>query len=232
VTAYDLEYTHLRTTFTGTALDEHLTFWPSQRDQEGPPSSVSDPGLRLDAHMGAGEDRLSMLDAAGGSWVGGPGRDRLHMPRCQVADVRLGSDYECEDEGRARTAYSGAMDAWERVSVPGWHLRVTGTSGPDDIRTYGARNRVDGRGGDDVIAIPTSAGVGSKVLVGVVDGGTGDDLIRGSYLRDRLLGGSGDDRILGKRSDDVIRGGAGRDRAVGGPGRDRCSAEARRSCER
>jgi len=232
VTDYALQYTHLRTTFTGAALDEHLTFWPSQRDQKGPPSSVSDPGLRLDADMGAGDDRLQFLDAAGGRWVGGPGRDRLGMSRCQVADVRIGGDYECEDEGRARTTYSGSMDAWEKVTVPGWHLRVTGTPGPDDIRTYGARNRIDGRGGDDVIAIPTAAGVGKKALVGVVKGGAGDDLIRGSYLRDRLLGGSGDDRIFGKRSDDVIRGGAGRDRAFGGPGRDSCSAEVRRTCER
>lgn len=232
VTAYTLQYTHLRTTFTGTGLDEYLTFWPSQRDQKGPPSSVGDPGLRLDADMGGGDDRLEMLDAAGGRWVGGAGRDRLGMPRCRVADVRLGRGYECQDESRARTPYSGALDAWEKVTVPGWHLRVAGTPGPDDIRTYGARNRIDGRGGDDLIAIPTVAGVGRKALVGIVNGGAGDDVIRGSYLRDRLLGGSGNDRIHGQRSDDVIRGGAGRDRAFGGPGRDRCSAEVRRTCER
>jgi Ca2+-binding RTX toxin-like protein len=229
---YTLQYTHLRTTFTGTGLDEYLTFWPSQRDQEGPPSSVGAPDLRLDADMGGGDDRLEMLDAAGGTWVGGAGRDRLGMPRCQVADVHLGRRFECTDESRARTQYTGATDAWERVSVPGWHLRVIGTPGPDDIRTYGARNQVDGRGGDDVIAVPTSAGVGKKALVSVVKGGAGDDLIRGSYLRDRLLGGHGDDLIFGKRSDDVIRGGAGRDRAVGGPGRDACTAEVRRTCER
>lgn len=232
VVAYTLEYTHLRTTFTGADLDEYLTFWPSQSDQDGPPSAVSAPGLRLDADMGGGDDRLQFLDAAGGRWVGGAGRDRLGMSRCQVADVRIGRGYECEDEGRARTEYSGSMDAWEKVSVPGWHLRVVGTPGPDDIRTYGARNRIDGRGGDDVIAIPTSAGVGRKALVGVVRGGAGDDVIRGSYLRDRLLGGSGNDRIHGQRSDDAIGGGAGRDRAFGGPGRDRCSAEVRRTCER
>jgi hypothetical protein len=232
VAAYTLQYTHLRTTFTGTGLDEYLTFWPSQRDQEGPPSSVSDPGLRIDADMGAGDDRLQLLDAAGGSWVGGPGRDRLGMPRCHVSDVRLGRGYECQDESRAHTPYSGALDRWEKVSVPGWHLRVTGSPGPDRISTYGATNRIDGRGGDDVLAVPSGAGVGRKALMAVVKGGAGDDLIRGSYLRDRLLGGPGDDRLDGKRSDDVIRGDAGRDRGVGGPGRDRCSAEVRRSCER
>jgi Ca2+-binding RTX toxin-like protein len=232
VVAYTLQYAHLRTTFTGTDLDEYVTFWPSQSDQDGPPSAVGDPGLRLDADMGAGDDRLQLLDTAGGDWVGGPGRDKLGMSRCQVADVRLGRGYQCTDETRARTPYSGAMDAWEKITVPGWHLRVTGTPRADDIRTFGARNRIDGRGGDDLIAIPTVAGVGRKALVGIVNGGAGDDVIRGSYLRDRLLGGSGNDRIHGKRSVDVIRGGAGRDRAVGGPGRDRCSAEVRRSCER
>jgi hypothetical protein len=181
--------------------------------------------------MGGGDDRLEMLDTAGGSWVGGSGRDRLGMPRCQVADVRLGVGYECDDESRAHTAYTGAMDAWEKLSVPGRRLRVVGTRGPDTIEAYGARNHVDGRGGDDVLAVPSGAGVGSKVLMGVVRGGPGDDVIRGSYLRDRLLGGSGNDRIHGDRSDDVIRGGTGRDRAVGGRGRDRCSAEVRRTCE-
>ena len=233
VIAYTLQYTHLRTTFTGADLDEYLTFWPSQRDKGGPPSSVSDPGLRIDADMGAGDDRLQLLDAAGGSWVGGAGRDRLGMPRCHVSNVRLGRGYECEDESRARTPYSGAMDRWEKILVPGWHLQVTGSPGPDHIRTYGATNRIDGRGGDDVLAVPSGAGVGRKApLMAVVDGGAGDDLIRGSYLRDRLLGGAGNDRLYGKRSDDVIRGGPGRDRGVGGPGQDRCSAEVRRSCER
>jgi Ca2+-binding RTX toxin-like protein len=250
VTSYSLEYTHLRTSFTGADLHEYLTFWPSQRDQEGPPSSVSDPGLRLDADMRGGDDRIEMLDAAGGSRVGGAGTDRLGMPRCRVADVRLGTGYECQDESRARTPYSGALDAWERLSVPGWRLRVTGTAGPDVITVTGNRVRLDGRGGDDVLSVPGSAGSWPSAPPAVVRGGAGDDLVRGGYLRDRLLGGPGNDRIYGNGYPDVIKGGpgrdrlwggkradtllggGGRDRADGGPARDRCSAEVRLACER
>jgi Ca2+-binding RTX toxin-like protein len=232
VTAYTLQYTHLRTTFTGTELGEYLTFWPSQRDQKGPPSSVGDPQLRLDADMAGGDDRLEMLDAAGGSWVGGPGADRLGGPRCRVGDVRLGRSWECQDETRARTPYSAPIDVWEKVSVAGQRLRVTGSEGPDVIRVNGNRVRLDGLAGDDVLRAPGSAGSWPSAPPAVVRGGAGDDLIRGGYLRDRLLGGPGDDRLYGNRSDDVIRGGRGRDRAIGQGGRDRCSAEVRRSCER
>ena len=250
VTSYSLEYTHLRTTFTGSDADEYVTFWPTQADDDGPDSSVGSPELRLDADLAGGDDRLQVFDAAGGTWIGGSGSDRLGMPRCRVADVRLGSGYACEDESRARTPYSGEMDVWERVSVPGWRLDVTGSEGPDVISTTGNRVRVDGRGGDDVLAVPGAAGSWPSAPPAVVRGGAGADLIRGGYLRDRLLGGPGDDRIHGRGYADVIRGGAGRDRiwgdkgndtllggsgrdrADGGAGRDRCVAEARRSCER
>lgn len=231
VIAYTLQYTHLRTTFTGAELDEYLTFWPSQRDQEGPPSSVSDPGLRLDADMGGGDDRISMLDAAGGSRVGGPGKDRLGMPRCQVADVRLGIGYECQDESRARTPYSGTLDAWETVSAPGGRVRVIGTNGRDTIRVYGRTAFVDGRGGRDVLTSSSDRTRRASRVPVVLKGGSGDDKLRGGYTNERLVGGPGNDRIIGGPGEDRLSGGPGRDLAEGQGGRDRCSAEVRRSCE-
>lgn len=231
VASYSLQYTHLRTTFTGTDLDEYVTFWPAQADQQGPASTVADPQLRLDADMGGGDDRLEMLDAAGGSWVGGPGKDRLGMPRCQVADVRLGIDYSCNDETQARTPYAGAIDAWETVSASGGHIQVVGTNGRDTIRVRGRRAVVDGRGGRDVL---TSSGsrTGKKASIPVViRGGAGADRIRGGFSDERLIGGGGADVMRGGPGDDQLVGGAGRDRADGQGGRDRCSAEVRRNCE-
>ena len=250
VTAYTLEYTHLRTTFNGSGLDEYLTFWPSQADQQGPDSSVSDPQLRLDADMGGGDDRLEMLDSAGGSWVGGAGRDRLGGPRCLVADVRLGRSYECKDNNLpALTSYTSTIDVWEAASVAGGRLRVIGSNGSDTIRAYGRTAYVDGLGGRDVLAssgqrtarkaaIPVviRGGPGAdRITSGYSDeqfvGGGGNDVIAGGPGEDQLVGGAGRDRLSGGQDDDRIVGGAGRDRADGGPGSDRCSVEVRRSCE-
>lgn len=232
VADYTLQYTHLRTTFTGTDLDEYVTFWPSQRDQTGPPSVVGDPGLRLDADLGGGDDRLELLDAASGTWVGGAGRDRLGMPRCQVADVHLGREFECTDEARARTAYSGALDVWEKASVPGGHVKVVGTNGPDTIRVFGRTAYVDGRGGRDVLSSSSDRTAKASRVPIVLKGGSGADRLRGGYSNERLVGGPGDDSLVGGPGEDRISGGPGRDRAVGGPGRDACTAEVRRSCER
>lgn len=211
---------------------------------------MSDPQLRLDADMGDGDDRLQMLDAAGGAWVGGPGRDRLGGPRCQVADVRLGDHFDCEDEVARDVDYSAIVDAWETVSAPGGRITVIGTDGPDTIHAFGRTTSVDGRGGRDVL---TTSGDRTRKATSrptVVRGGAGSDRIRGGYSNERLVGGSGDDVIVGGPGEDLIiggggndrmsggrhadrlDGGAGRDRADGGPGRDSCSAEVRRSCER
>lgn len=230
VTAYGLEHAHLRTTFTGTDLDEYVTFWPSQ--SSSPDSVVAHPGLRLDANMGGGDDRLEMFDAAGGSWVGGPGEDRLGGPRCLGADVRLGRTYACTGDHPKGTAYSAGIDVRERLSVAGSRLRVVGSAGPDRIEVFGTPVRLDGRGGDDRLTASASAGAGRNAKPAVVRGGAGDDTIRGGHLRDRLIGGPGRDRMWGGRGDDVLVGGAGRDQARGGAGRDRCTAEVRRSCER
>ena len=211
---------------------------------------MSDPARRVDADMGAGDDRLELFDAAGGSWTDGAGRDRLGGPRCLKADVRLGRGYECRAEDPARTQFSASIDVWEKITVAGWRLRVVGSPGPERISTFGAYNRIDGRGGDDVLDIPYTPGVGKDVLSGVIRGGGGDDVIRGGILRNRLVGGRGDDRMHGGRraavilggpgrdlmrgskGDDRLTGGPGRDDARGGPGRDRCVAEVRRGCER
>jgi Ca2+-binding RTX toxin-like protein len=53
-----------------------------------------------------------------------------------------------------------------------------------------------------------------------VHGGSGDDVILGTYRDDVLGGGGGDDRLLGSQGTDVLHGGAGRDVLSAGPGSD------------
>ncbi|MBL0747878.1 calcium-binding protein [Nocardioides baculatus] len=230
VTSWGLEYSHLRTTFTGADVGEYLTFWPTQA-ADGGPSPVGDARLRLDADMGGGDDRIEMLDAAGGDRIGGPGRDRLGMPRCRVADVRLGIGYDCTDESRARTAYSGSLDAWETISVAGGRSKVIGTNGPDTIRVYTRTARVEGRGGADVLSSSSDRTAKASRVPFVLIGGSGADRLQGGYSNEKLVGGRGNDTMLGGPGEDRIFGGPGRDRAVGQGGRDRCVAEVRRSCE-
>ena len=62
-------------------------------------------------------------------------------------------------------------------------------------------------------------GRGDDVLIGgfrdYLDGGLGDDVIRGSGGRDRLVGGPGDDLLRGGPGTDRLDGGSGRDVLVG-----------------
>ena len=157
----------------------------------------------------AGDDRIELLDAAGGDRVGGPGRDRLGMPRCQVVEVRLDVGYGCTDESRARTAYSGSMDAWENISVAGGRATVIGTDGPDTIRAFTRTTRVEGRGGPDVLSSSSDRTAKADRVPIVLVGGAGADRLQGGYSNERLAGGPGNDTMLG---------GPGEDRIVGGPG--------------
>jgi Ca2+-binding RTX toxin-like protein len=70
---------------------------------------------------------------------------------------------------------------------------ITGTSGP---------NRIDGRGGDDI-----------------VDAGDGSDTISGSVGNDTITAGPGDDTVDGQGGNDEMHGGPGNDTlAFSGPG--------------
>lgn len=67
---------------------------------------------------------------------------------------------------------------------------------------------------DDVVIV-------SRGLALPVETGNGRaNVMRGSYVDDRLRGGGGDDRLTGDRGDDRLSGGRGDDRLDGGTGRD------------
>ncbi len=252
VVDYRLTLPNLHVSLTGTDDNERVNYWPEVATDDGSQSVPLDPGRRLDVDLGGGDDRLDLGESAGGSMIGGPGRDVLHGGGwCAVAKVRLGSTFDCEVRRGATVTFSSRIDVWEKSVVLADEVDVVGSNDPDVITVGGrTRIRIDGRGGDDVLSTIGSAGAGRNPRPAVLRGGPGDDELRGGHLADRLLGGRGNDLVRGNGGDDVARGGPGRDRLFGGSdddvllggagsdradgqqGRDRCVAEVRRSCER
>jgi V8-like Glu-specific endopeptidase len=66
----------------------------------------------------------------------------------------------------------------------------------------------------DAATLPENALVGSDADIFSVVAGIGNDIITGSYRRERILGKSGDDRLFGGGSDDRLEGGEGVDQAL------------------
>ena len=76
-------------------------------------------------------------------------------------------------------------------------------------------------GGHDVVNARGSGGSGLAFLGPVtIEGGEGDDLIRGAHGADVLDGGPGNDRVEGHHNSDVIDGGPGDDEITAGDGHD------------
>jgi len=134
----------------------------------------------------------------------------------------------------------GSGDDWLAGGAGADILR--GGSG-DDALFFDARDDVHGGSGQDVGVVSGSgainlsmgavglealhSGDGNDRLSGfdsaqgvIIDGGGGDDTMRGSHQRDVLSGGDGDDYIKGHKGEDVVLGGAGDDRLEGNRGDD------------
>ena len=129
----------------------------------------------------------------------------------------------------------------DRLTAAGEPSRVFGLGG-DDVLSGEPGDRVDGGEGDDRILSQGLALGGSgddRVDAGAhyfsftpprLDGQSGDDLVLGSSVGDRLAGGTGSDSISGRDGGDVIRVRDGvRDKVRCGDGRDRVSADRRDS---
>lgn len=80
---------------------------------------------------------------------------------------------------------------------------IKGTSSGEKLVGSKKRDKISGRGGDDLIR-----GKRGRDKLG---GGAGNDTLDGGKGRDRLRGGPGEDVLLGGRGRDRIAGGAGRD---------------------
>ena len=93
--------------------------------------------------------------------------------------------------------------------------RVLGTEGDDMLVGTPLADVLVGLAGNDRLRARTPGYVGDTLL-----GGDGDDVLLGAYRGDVLKGGRGDDRLLASRSGDWIHGGPGRDTIHAGGGRD------------
>lgn len=96
-------------------------------------------------------------------------------------------------------------------------VRVFGLAGNDqidlDLNLPGTHKVIDAGDGNDFVNV-------SGTIDATILGGTGDDYLIGSPLADLIDGGSGNDVLLGDAGDDTLYGGEGNDLLVGGTGND------------
>jgi Ca2+-binding RTX toxin-like protein len=123
-------------------------------------------------------------------------------------------------DGQADTVLANASNGRDLIQVLGGSGAVTVLGLAARISITGSEAEqdslvVNGLAGNDEIDASSLAG-GSLRLV--LDGGAGNDLLRGSDAADVLIGGDGNDRVHGQRGDDVAFLGAGDDRFTWDPG--------------
>jgi Ca2+-binding RTX toxin-like protein len=98
------------------------------------------------------------------------------------------------------------------VTVEGlpWIVTILGSEGANDRLT------VNSLGGNDTVS---AASLSTGLIAGLtIDGGPGNDTLRGSSGPDFIIGGPGNDTIAGGRGDDVLVGGDDDDTFVWNPG--------------
>ena len=72
-----------------------------------------------------------------------------------------------------------------------------------------------------VLSLCAAFALASPAVAKIVDGGRGNDELRGTAGADTLKGNSAQDRLFGLGGRDLLRGGSGNDRLKGGGGADR-----------
>jgi Ca2+-binding RTX toxin-like protein len=144
---------------------------------------------------------------------------------------------------------SESSDYLSNFAVSSAPLRLFGRAGEDQLYGASGDDFLSGGPGEDKIVggagsdtadysekaddvVATLAGSATSIVkVGGVDedqireienvnGGSGNDILTGDGLANRLAGNDGDDRLAGGDGNDVLLGGAGRDKLDGGKGND------------
>jgi Tol biopolymer transport system component len=118
---------------------------------------------------------------------------------------------ECRDRNGVYVARADGKQAQRLTN----DCRVIGTEGDDRLVGTRLADVLVGLGGDDRLKARSPGYVGDTLL-----GGDGDDVLVGSYLGDIVKGGRGDDRLIASLSGDWLYGGPGRDTIEAGGGRD------------
>jgi hypothetical protein len=105
------------------------------------------------------------------------------------------------------------------VNQPTSYVLDIGNNGTADFtfdRNTFSKIEVDAKGGNDRVDLVNGGGAFDKPIT--VDGGAGDDTLRGAAGAEKLLGGSGNDDIDGNIGADTVDGGSGNDRIEWDPG--------------
>jgi Ca2+-binding RTX toxin-like protein len=190
------------------------------------PISVSLNGLSDDGAAGEGDDvRLDVENLEGGyeadTFTGSSGANHLlGGGGDDVLDGLGGPDTLDGDDGIDNLNGSEGDDALDGGDNAD---RLSGGTGRDradyDTRTAPVSVTIG------TLANDGEAGEGDEVLADVEDvtGGTGGDTLRGSGVRNFLVGGGGPDDLDGLGGPDVLTGGPGDDDLLGGPGNDSLS---------
>jgi Ca2+-binding RTX toxin-like protein len=204
-------------------------------------------GPQPDLDGGPGDDVILGSDAADEALYGGPGDDRIYG-RGGVLDSLSGGDGNDLLDGSGPTevlAFGGegddtliAGDGAGQISVPDGqgiatyvyddsHLwggpgddRLIGAAGPDRLDGGPGADSMRGGAGDDVAdytARTAPLTITADDRPGDGEAGENDDV--GSDIED-IIGGAGDDRLVGSPGENVIDGAEGNDDIVGGGGRD------------
>ncbi len=191
----------------------------STNGEEGPDTIATGAGRdfvvtsgQVALDLGADDDDVLLTGVGPGSTVDlGDGRDQLEAAGRRTVRVDLGTGRVSIDGSAAPVLHA------EDVRVIARRARVVGDDGPNRVLAATCEADLAGEGGDDTLRdISDSVRVPGRCL----------------HHRVRVDGGAGDDFLRGSRGDDVLLGGAGDDTAVGARGSDRCVAEDRTSCER
>ncbi len=177
--------------------------------------------ISIENAEGGAFDDVIIGDVETNVLVGNGGDDRI--------DGRAGNDTLVSGNGNdtldggsgVDTAIVGLTDAGETVRIDqrGGDFQVAVQSPERSATTF--RNIedlvVETAGGDDVISV--SGAINNRFAV-KVDGGAGNDWIRGGNGSETLRGGEGDDSVFGSNGNDILEGGAGRDTLDGSNGSD------------
>jgi hypothetical protein len=166
--------------------------------------------LTADVDLGDGDDQLTVIGPTVVQADGGPGADRLDAMQAWSAKLSGGDGADILLGGEGYDTLMGGPGA-DAISGGAGRDTVSYADHASDVAVLLGGTTDDGaRGEGDSIAHDVER----------VVGGRGNDLLVGTDGPDQLDGGGGDDRLEGLGGDDSLWGGSGDDRVEGHSGND------------